>query len=514
VEGEGPPRRITLLDTTLRDGEQTPGVAFTPYEKRSLARALCELGVDRLEVGTAGASPGELEAVAEVCRWADENGYRERIEVLTLVDGGKSVEWAQDAGVSAVNVLAKGSADHVRNQLGKQAEQHTADVLEEVELAQEHGMRANVYLEDWSRGALQEPEYVEAVLDALESHVFNGRVMLTDTVGALYPSTAHDLTKAAVLAHPEIEFDFHGHNDYGLATSNTLAAVRGGATGVHATLNGLGERSGNASLDEVVAGLHDHLGVTTGVDEKKLTAASKLAERFSGRKIPPNKPVTGSAVFTQTGGLHADGDMKGGLYRSPLSPERFGRTREYALGKLSGMASLELNLQRQGLSVPEERKKELLGRIVALGDRKQVVTSSDLTYIVADLLTAPTEKRIRISNVVIVTGENLVPTASIQMVVDGNEFKLTGVGGGGYDAFMQGISKAAKQLKIDLPELVDYDVKIPPGGKTDALVETVITWDLDGRELKTSGLHPDQTMASVRATEKMLNIVFNRRTVK
>jgi len=505
-------QRITLLDTTLRDGEQTPGVAFTPFEKRSIAHALCELGVDRLEIGTARVSPGELDAVREVVGWARENGYEERIEVLTLVDGGKSISWAQDAGVPSVNVLAKGSAEHVRNQLGKQAEHHISDVLEEVDIAREHGIRANVYLEDWSRGALREPEYVESILLAMESHLFDGRVMLTDTVGALYPSTSYDLTKGAVHSHPDLKFDFHGHNDYGLATSNTLAAVRGGATGVHATLNGLGERSGNAPLDEVVAGLHDHIGVETGIDEKKLTAASKLVERFSGRKIPPNKPVTGSAVFTQTGGLHADGDMKGGLYHSPLSPKRFGRAQEYALGKLSGMASLELNLQRQGLSVPEERKKELLKRIVALGDRKQVITSSDLTYIVADLLTAPAEKRIRISNVVIVTGENLVPTASIQLSVEGEELKLTGVGGGGCDAFMQGIKSAAKELKIRLPGLIDYDVKIPPGGKTDALVETVITWDFDGREVRTSGLHTDQTMAAVRATEKMLNIVFNNRT--
>jgi D-citramalate synthase len=506
-----PRHRVTLLDTTLRDGEQTPGVTFTPFEKRSLTRVLCELGVDRLEVGSATVSPGEMDAVKEVTRWADGEGYGERIEVLTLVDGGKSIDWAQDTGVAAVNILAKGSAEHVRNQLGKQAEQHTTDVMEEVDMAEEHGLRANVYLEDWSRGALQKPEYVEGVLSVLESRLFPGCVMLTDTVGALYPSTAHDLTESTVRAHPDLKFDFHGHNDYGLATSNTLAAVRGGATGVHVTLNGLGERSGNAPLDEVVAGLHDHLDVKTNVDEKKLTAASKLVERFSGRKIPPNKPVTGSNVFTQTGGLHADGDMKGGLYQSPLSPKRFGRTQEYALGKLSGMASLEMNLQRQGLSVPEERKKELLERIVALGDKKQVITSSDLTYIVADLLTAPSEKHIRISNVVIVTGENLVPTASIQMVVDGIEMKLTGVGGGGYDAFMQGITKAAKQLKIKLPALLDYDVRIPPGGKTDALVETVITWEIEGREVRTSGLHPDQTMAAVRATEKMLNIVFNSR---
>ena len=498
---------VEVMDTTLRDGEQTQGVSFTAEEKLAIAkRLLKDVKVDRIEVGNARVSDGELKAIKAITAWAKKEGLLEKVEVMGFVDLEKSVEWIKGAGAKVMNLLAKGSLKHCEKQLGKSQEQHFEDVKKTIDFAKENGLSVNVYLEDWSNGMRESRQYVLDFVKLLNELPVE-RVLLPDTLGVLSPSKTAVFCREMIGSFPKTRFEFHAHNDYGLAVANTLAAVEAGFSGVHVTINGLGERGGNAPLDEVVAAIRDHTDLNVAVDEKKIYKTSKMVEAFSGKRIPENKPISGESVFTQTAGIHADGDKKGNLYANKLLPERFGREREYALGKLSGKASLEMNLEKMGIELTKEQKKAVLERVVQLGDKKEKVTPEDLPYIVADVLQTPEEQKIKIVNCVVSSGRGITPHASFTIKSNGDQIAASGVGDGGYDAFMKALKSTVKELGIELPQLADYEVRIPPGGKTDALVEATITWQNNGSRFKTIGVDSDQVMAAVKATEKMLNIV-------
>ncbi|MFH1586467.1 MAG: alpha-isopropylmalate synthase regulatory domain-containing protein [Candidatus Diapherotrites archaeon] len=498
---------VELMDTTLRDGEQTMGVSFTPAEKLNIAKMLLlEAKLDRIEIGSALVSKGEIESVKEVCKWANEAGYLENIEVLGLVDGKRSIDWIRDCGGNAINLLAKGSLKHLTTQLKKSENQHFLDISKTVEYAKETGMVVNVYLEDWSNGMKNSQIYVFNLIRHLISLNID-RIMLPDTLGVLTPKEAEGFISNTMGSFHGVHFDFHGHNDYGMATANSLAALHGGARGIHVTVNGLGERAGNASLEEVVANINDHTDWNTKVNEAALSNLSKVVAAFSGKRVSYNKPIIGESVFTQTAGIHADGDAKGGLYQNKLLPERFGREREYALGKLSGRASLEQNLNALGIDLSSEQEELVLKRIVELGDRKETLTREDLPYIIEDVLKRPVEQKIKMLKCSVSSGKDMAPKASFVLAFDGKEIEEEAEGDGGYDAFMNALSKAANKMKIKLPHLVDYEVRIPPGGKTDAIVETKISWELDNKRFTTIGVDSDQIMAAVAATEKMLNTI-------
>ena len=502
--------KITIMDTTLRDGEQTSGVSFTHNEKMSMAKLLLEeLKVDRLEIASARVSEGELEAVKRIAEWAQNHNDIDKIEVLGFVDGGVSVDWIIGAGCKVMNLLTKGSLKHVEQQLRKSPEQHCDDIKEVMKYAQSKGVRVNVYLEDWSNGMRNSKEYVFNMLDSLKDESIE-RYMLPDTLGILNPDETYTFCKEIVDRYPQLNFDFHSHNDYDLATANTYSAIKAGITCIHTTVNGLGERAGNVPLSSVIAIVKDHFNYDLSVDESKMNLVSKMVETFSGIRIPPNKPLIGENVFTQTSGVHADGDKKNNLYFNDLLPERFGRTRSYALGKTSGKANIAKNLEALGIELDSEAMKKVTTRIIELGDKKETVTQEDLPYIISDVLRSETIKEsIQILNYSFSTAKGLKPVASLRIRVDGKEYEESSVGDGQYDAFVKALRIIYKKLKKFFPKLTDYVVSIPPGGKTDALVQTVITWDVNGKEIKTRGLDPDQTVAAVIATIKMLNIIEN-----
>ncbi len=499
---------VELMDTTLRDGEQTKGVSFTPAEKLNIAKMLLlEAKIDRIEIGSALVSEGESEAVKAVCGWANEAGYLENIEVLGFIDGKKSVDWVRNCGGNAINLLAKGSLKHLTLQLKKTENQHFQDIEKTVEYAKETGMIVNVYLEDWSNGMAKSQDYVFNLITHLISLNVE-RILLPDTLGVLMPKETEGFISNTVGSFHGVHFDFHAHNDYGLATTNSLAALEGGARGIHVTVNGLGERTGNASLEEVVANINDHTDLNTKANEKALSNLSKMVEAFSGKRVSSNKPIIGESVFTQTAGIHADGDAKGGLYQNRLIPERFGREREYALGKLSGKASLEQNLNALGIDLTPEQESLVLKKIVELGDKKETLTREDLPYIIEDVLKRPAEQKINMIKCSVSSGKGVTSKASFVLAFNGKEIEEEAEGYGGYDAFMNALGKAAKKMKITLPSLVDYEVRIPPGGNTDAIVETKIVWDLGEKRFTTIGVDSDQVMAAVAATEKMLNTIL------
>ncbi len=498
------PGRFEIMDTTLRDGEQTEGVSILAEEKLAIARALLEsLKVDRIEVASARVSQGEHATLRSICDWATRNNYLDRIEVLGFVDQKSSVDWVAAAGGRVINLLTKGSRKHCETQLRKTCEEHLRDIDKTVSYGASRGISFNVYLEDWSGGMLESPDHVIAMIDGLRRLPFR-RIMLPDTLGLLHPRQVAEFVSTLVARYPGQWFDFHGHNDYGMATANALEALQAGARGVHVTINGLGERAGNVTLDEVIVAARDFLGMRCNVVEKRLAEVSHLTEVFTGKRIAWNKPITGEDVFTQTAGIHADGDKKGQLYVSRLSPDRFGRKRTYAMGKLMGKASLDFNLQKLGLELSPEQKQLVLERIIELADSKKTITGEDLPFIISDVLEAPEERVFEIKDFVIVSNKGLRPVASILVRYRDKNYQATSSGDGGYDAFVKAVRTLEPELGFTLPRLLDYTLRIPPGGKTDALVETTITWE---GGMKTRGVNPDQLVAAIEATSHAMNII-------
>jgi len=504
-------RHIQLLDTTLRDGEQTQGVSFSPEEKVNLAKALLQqLRVDRIEVASARVSKGEMEAVSNINDWAQQHGLGDRIEVLGFVDYSKSVDWILQTGGQVINLLTKGSEKHCREQLGKTLEQHVGEILRTVDYAREKGLRVNAYLEDWSNGYRNSRDYVYRMMDQLQDCGIE-HFMLPDTLGVMSPEEVYESLGDMATRYPQRQFDFHPHNDYGLATANVMAAVRAGINTVHCTVNCLGERAGNASLAEVCVVLRDKLGMELSIDESYIVQLSAMVESFSGKRVPANAPIVGADVFTQTAGIHADGDKKGGLYKTRLSPERFSRTRSYALGKMSGKASLAKNLEALGLSLSEENQQKVLARIVKLGDSKELITTDDLPFIIAEVLESKNYHHIKLLNCSVTSGLNLKSTVSIRVDIDGDIRHASGSGNGGFDAFIAAMNDALASKNYVLPALVDYEVRIPKGGRTSALTECVITWDCNGQNIKTRGLHSNQVFAGILAALRIVNLQLHER---
>ena len=504
------PPFVEIMDSTLRDGEQTNGVSFLPHEKLVMARKLLsDVNVDRIEVASARVSEGERDAVSKICAYAQKNGLLERVEVLGFVDDGKSIDWIASCGGRVVNLLAKGSLKHCTHQLQKTPDEHISDILKELDYAASKGISVNLYLEDWSNGMKDSPEYVYQLMDSLVKTQVIKRFMLPDTLGVMNPLQVIEYFRKMMKRYPDVHFDFHAHNDYDLAVSNSLAAVLSGAKGLHVTVNGLGERCGNAPMASVQAILKDQFHAKTNIVESQLNDLSRMVESFSGISVASNQPIVGENVFTQVAGVHADGDSKDQLYFNELMPERFGRKREYALGKNSGKANIAKNLEELGLELTPEQTRRVTQRITELGDKKEIVTQEDLPYIVSDVLKHDgSEDKVKLISYVVSTAYGLRPGANVRVEINGQQYEAGATGDGQYDAFVKALRHIYKKyLDRTFPILANYQVTIPPGGRTDALVQTVISWHYKGGILRTRGLDADQTEAAIKATMKMLNMI-------
>ena len=504
-------RNVEIMDTTLRDGEQTSGMSFSSSEKLTIAKLLLEeLKVDRIEIASARVSDGEFTAVKNIAKWAKENDYLNKIEVLTFLDKGVSINWLSNSGGKVQNLLTKGSINHLKYQIKKTPKEHFNDVYNSVHDARELNIDTNVYLEDWSNGMRNSPDYVFEYLDFLSTLPIK-RVLLPDTLGVLSPKETYNYLSIIINKYPNIHFDFHAHNDYDLSVSNVMESLKAGCHGLHLTINGMGERAGNAPMASVAAVVRDFLpDVKINLEEKKLYKVSALISAFTGFKIPANKPIVGENVFTQTAGIHADGDSKNNLYFNDLLPERFGRIREYALGKTSGKANIKKNLDRLGITLNDEDLKKVTNRVIELGDKKEKVTAEDLPYIISDVLnTSMQVKRVLINSYILKHTMGKDPSVYLELKIDDNIYKKTGVGDGQFDAFMNAVNEIYKDNNLKTPNLVNYLVTIPKGSNSDALCETIITWRDPSCEFTTRGLDSDQTVSAIKATEKMLNIIIN-----
>ena len=500
-------RFIEIMDTTLRDGEQTSGVSYSPKEKLTIAKLLIEeLNIDRIEVASARVSDGELDSVKQITNWANKNNKIKKIEVLTFLDKGESINWLLKSGCVVQNLLTKGSLNHLKHQLKKTPSDHFKDVEEIIQTAEKNSIETNVYLEDWSNGMKNSREFVMDFLNFLYSQKIK-RILLPDTLGILTHYETFEFLSEIKTKFPDFHIDFHGHNDYDLSVGNSMEAIRAGCDGLHLTINGMGERAGNTPLSSAVAAIKDFLpDIKINVDEKNLFKASKLISTFSGQTVSSNKPIVGENVFTQTAGVHADGDNKKNLYYNNLKPSRFGRKRKYALGKTSGKANIKKNLDELGIKINDKELGIVTSKVIELGDKKEKVTLEDLPYIISDVLDYPEKKKnIIIESYVLTHAKTLRPSASLSLIINNKLFQESCSGDGQFDAFMNALKKIYSNQKRYLPKLIDYAVRIPPGSDSDAFCETTITWDTGSKKFKTRGLDTDQTVAAIKATEKMLN---------
>lgn len=522
-------KSVLIKDTTLRDGEQCPGGRFTPEQKLQLAIALLQVGVDRLEVASATVR-GDEASFARIAAWANANGQIGRIECLGFINES-SIDWIVKHGGAGcvVNLLGKGSRRHCVEQLGREPQAHWGDLCRVATYAREHGLRPQLYLEDWSQGMLAtvagekgrpvpDPYVRELVAFLAGEHPsFVERLILCDTLGVLWPSQVFDFVRCVRRwTRQSLPLSFHGHNDFGLATANCLAAVRAGADTVDVTVNGLGERAGNACLHEVVEVLR-LWGRDVSIPSSELRELSEMVAVFSRRRLPPNAPIVGRDVFYNTAGIHADGDAKGNLYvPAARRPEAYGAHLTHTLGKLSGKASVRSNCRQLGLQLDDAQITELHRRVLALSESKSWVTVGDLQLLAAELLGRPDLAIFEVMLETARAGWEGATGASFftgQVRFRATVHTVSGSGDGEFNAFIQAVSALQATQSLRLPILVDYEVVIPPtpsspADSSAALTEAVITWEHPetSQRFITAGLDTNQVRAAIKAAAQAISL--------
>ncbi len=478
---------LRILDTTLRDGEQTPGVLIAPGDKLAIARKLDELGVDIIEAGSAPTSEGERAAIKVVA------GAGLKAEISSYVRAVKAdVDHALACDVDAVHLVVPLSDLHIEKKLKKTREQVLRESLEVAAYARDHGLKVEYSAEDASRADLNflASCYREAARAKAD------RITFCDTVGVLHPGKVAEIFAQLKAVGPPA--GFHGHNDFGLGTANTVAAVLAGAQVVHVTVNGIGERAGNASLEEVVLALETLHGVKTNVRKERLYETSRLVSRLTRMPVAFNKAVVGENAFAHGSGIHVHGLRADPMTYEPIRPESVGRTRRIVFGKHTGKASIEMALKEMSLEAPAAQVDEVLQRVKGLGDKGLRVTDADLRAIVESVLQVTREPRVKLTELSVVAGNKSTPTASVRLQVNGKEASEAATGVGPVDAALNAIRKLMRGQGVEDIELVEYHVDAITGG-TDAVVEVVVKLARGDKTITARGAREDIIMASVEA---------------
>lgn len=482
-------KNIRFLDTTLRDGEQTPGVSLTPEQKLKIAEELCAIGVNVIEAGTAVASEGEREAIklissaglsAEICTFS-----RAKIEDIDL---------AVACGVDSVHLVVPVSDLHITKKLGKTREEVYAMAMESIVYAKERGLIVELSGEDASRA---DQQYLARLFKDGVAHGAD-RLCFCDTVGLLTPERTAEVIPPLCFAPLSI----HCHNDLGLALANTLAALRSGATCAHTTINGMGERAGNVPFEEVVMALEKLYGYDTGIDKSKIYALSTLVSQLTKIPLAANKPIVGGMAFTHESGIHAHGLQRDPTTYEPMSPETVGRKRRIVLGKHSGTASVQSALKELGYDPSDKHLTEIVARVKKVGDLGMKVTDADVMAIADSVMLLECKPVISLKQFTVVIGSNAIPTASATMTVNGVTITGAATGTGPVDAIIKVLQQSVSELgDITLEE---YHVDAINGG-TDSLVDVTVKMRKDGRVLTSRGARTDIVEASVEAVVAGMN---------
>jgi len=496
-------RYIRIFDTTLRDGEQTPGVSLTFEDKLDIARQLSLLGVDVIEAGFPISSEGEKKVIKEIAKAGLD------AEICALARANRSdIDAAIECDVDLVHTFIPTSPVQMKYAVGLTPEQVLSATVDSVEYIKKHGLKCEFSPMDATRSELR---FLKRVCQAAEKA---GADMLNvpDTVGIMIPQTMSKLIEE-LRAAVKIPISIHCHDDFGMAVANSLAAVEAGATQVHVTVNGLGERAGNAALEEVVMALHTIYKFKTGVNTRLLYSTSRMVSTLTGIAVQANKAIVGENAFAHESGIHTRGVTVKPLTFEPIKPELVGRTRKLVAGKLAGTRGIKAELEDVGIHPTEEQLKEIVQRVKELGDKGKMVTDADLIALTSAVMgeVIGEEKIVDLSDLAVITGIKVIPTASVKLVLDGKEYVAAETGVGPVDAVLKAIQKLTHSLaKIRLKE---YRLEAITGG-SNAVAEVVIkVEDERGNIVSARAAREDIVMASVEAMINGINkcLIKNRK---
>ena len=486
-----PDTTVQLLDTTLRDGEQAPGISLTPDEKASIAEALDRADVDVIEAGSACTGAGErrtIKAVTALDLDATITSFARAVE--------NDIDLAIECDVDGVNLVVPSSDRHIEDKVGSTREDVRARTAELTAYAKDHGLWVEVLGEDGSRA---DPDYlVDLMRDALDAGA--DRICYTDTVGWAGPEHTYSMVEPLAELGPT---SAHTHDDLGLGVTNVLASLAAGADLVHATVNGIGERAGNVAIEEVAIAL-DHVYDIETVDLKELYPLARVVSQATGVPLPPNKAVIGQNAFAHESGIHTDGTLKDERMYEPYPPEKVGRERRIVLGKHTGRAGARATLAEHGMSVSEAELADIVERVKAIGDRGKRVTDEDLLAVAEEIQGTEHERRVELLDLTAASGGG-TPTASVRLLVDDEERIASGTGSGPVDAAVSAVREAigdAGDAQLDA-----YRVDAITGG-TDAVVTVEVTMTMQDETVTVGASDADITRASVEAMVNALDRLF------
>jgi isopropylmalate/citramalate/homocitrate synthase-like protein len=483
------PGRVTLFDTTLRDGEQTPGVALTPEDKLKIARQLDSLGVPVIEAGFPVASAGEEEAVKRIVK----EGLRAEITALAR-SSKQDIEKTASTGVKRIHLFIATSDIHLKKKLKISREEAVRRAVEAIDLANSYGMKIEFSAEDATRTNI---EFLIDFYKAVEAAGAN-IVDIPDTVGVATPFAMREIVRR-VREAVRLPIAVHCHNDMGLAVANTLAGIEGGATEAHVTINGLGERAGNASLEEVAVSLKILYGIETGINFREIYNTSRMVSSITGITIPLNKPIVGENAFSHESGIHTHGIISSPETYEPMDPEFVGAKRRLVAGKHAGIHGISAQLVEMGYNPSQEDLRKILKIVKELGDQGKKITDAELASIAESVMGygVGERERIELDELTVVTGLNITPTAAIRIRCGEQFWRGAEFGVGPIDASM----KAVEKLLGDLIKmrLESFRLEAITGG-TEAFAEvTVRVSDEEGRSVTAKGFSKDIVLAGVYA---------------
>ncbi len=498
------PREVRVFDTTLRDGEQTPGVSLTPEEKLTIARQLDRLGVDVIEAGTPVSSKGELEAVRLIAK----GGLKAEVCALARLTR-QDIDAVIECDVNSIHLFIATSDIHLQHKLRMSREEVLQKALESLDYTKAHGFTVEFSAEDATRTELTYlKHFYKTVVDAGAD-----RINVPDTVGIMTPRKMYDFI-AELKTVVDKPISVHCHNDFGMAVANSLASLEAGASQVHVTVNGLGERAGNAALEEVVTGVHLIYGGKTHVNTPLIYETSQLVSRLTGIRVQPNKAVVGENAFAHESGIHTHGVVRHPLTYEPIPPELVGRKRRLVAGKHAGSHGIRAELEEMGLSLTDHELKEAVARVKELGDKGKLVTDADLLAIARAITgeVAGEEKVLELSDLAVVTGTRVIPTASVKIVVGGKEYVSAETGVGPVDAAIKAIQKVMGSIVE--ASLREYRLEAITGGSNALAEVTVKVEDKDGNLVSARAAREDIVMASVEAMVSGINKLLLKRRGK
>jgi isopropylmalate/citramalate/homocitrate synthase-like protein len=488
-------KRIRIFDTTLRDGEQTPGVSLTAEDKMEIARQLSKLGVDVIEAGFPSSSEGEKKVVREIAK----AGLEPEICALSRATQG-DIDAAIDCDVDLIHVFIPTSPVQMKYAVNLTPEQVLSSAVESIERVKKQGIKCEFSPMDATRSKMP---FLKQVCQAAQKAGMD-RLNVPDTVGIMIPKTTIKLIEELKTV-VNVPISIHCHDDFGMAVANSLAAVEAGASQVHVAVNGLGERAGNASLEEVVMALHMIYKYKTGVNTRLLYSTSRMVASLTGIAVQANKAIVGENAFAHESGIHTRGVTEKPLTFEPIKPELVGRTRKLVAGKLAGTRGIKAELEEIDIHPTEEQLKEIVQRVKDLGGKGKMVTDADLLALTSAVIgeVIGEEKIVDLCDLAVVTGIKVIPTASVRLVLDGKEYIAAETGVGPVDAVLKAIQKLTNNLENI--RLSEYRLEAITGG-SNAVAEVVIkVEDEKGNIVSARAAREDIVMASVEAMINGIN---------